>query len=207
VRFPLAQATPEVREELASYCADGTCECAEDVQWLEFKGPVPGFRQVNALEHGAGQKMKCSVTNSNVSRQVLRFAVSGRYVSTAVHELEYCIGCNGSCHGHAVLATYDGPTGRSLIVRDVLKPDASNALKAHMIEYALKTYGSPEEAAFVRERLAVELSERQLPMQGFFVENDTVYVDLDSFVFSCASGSFFPVPVPRGLLAPAFSAK
>ena len=39
-----------------------------------------------------------------------------------------------------------------------------------------------------------------------YVENGTVFVDLNSFALSCADGPFFPVPVPPALIGPAFAA-
>ena len=88
LHYPLSQVDEDRREEFASYCGKGPCECVEVVQYLDFKGPVPGFRQVNAVEHAAAQRVRCSVDNSDVHRQALQFAVSARFISTAFFELE-----------------------------------------------------------------------------------------------------------------------
>jgi hypothetical protein len=206
LHYPLSQVDEDRREEFASYCGKGPCECVEVVQYLDFKGPVPGFRQVNAVEHAAAQRVRCSVDNSDVHRQALQFAVSARFISTAFFELEYCHGCGGSCHGNTKLATYDAQTGRALAIGDWLKPGAVEALRQHMIQYVLKTYATEEDATYVRTQLAQELAARKIVDEGFYVENGTLYVDIDSFVLGCAGGSFYPVAVPRELIAPAFAA-
>src|SRR5262249_11182304 len=160
---------------------DGKCDCTEEVQFLEFKGPVPGFRQVNAFEHAAGAQAKCSIANSNVIREAVRFDVSDRLISTAIFELEYCRTCGGSCHGHTVLATYDGRTGVSLRIGDVLKPGAVRALREHMADYVAKTTvdkdaEGPSGREFTRARLGALLAQRSLIDEGLYVENGTVFV-------------------------------
>lgn len=195
----------ESEEDFKSSCSQGKCSCQEDVQHFDFKGPVPGFRQVNAAEMAAAAKTKCSIENSNVWRQARHFAVSKRFVSTGFFEMEYCHACNGSCHGAVALTTYDAQTGRVLTLRDALKADAVKALKRHMIDAALKTTATKDEGDYVRKQLGAELDQRPLLERGIYVENGTVYVDIDSFVFGCAGGSFLAVAVPRAMLTAAFA--
>ena len=203
--FPLASATG-VADDLTSSCPDGTCTCEESVQYFEFKGPVPGFRQVNAAERAAAKRMRCSIENSNVDRSAMMFAVSARLVSTAISELEYCHGCGGSCHGHTTLTTYDGKTGRVLQVRDALAPGAVDALRRHMIDYIVTDHAGEDSRASLGGILTNELATRGLLDEGIYAEHGALYVNLNSFALSCAEGSFHPVPVPRELIAPSFAA-
>jgi len=205
VLIPLAGAATE--EDYTDSCPDGKCECTEIVQYFDFKGPVPGFRQVNADEFARAAKAKCSVDNSNVTREARRFAVSDAFVSTAFYELEYCRTCGGSCHGRTTLSTFDAQTGRALVLRDVLRPDAVAPLRAHMANYAAKAYADEVDRPAQRGFLAQELAQRPLLDDGFFVEDGKVFVDLDSFAFGCAGGSFYPVPVPPAMLTSAAAAK
>ena len=206
VSFSLATADEDLREELGPSCPKGRCGCVEGVEYLDFKGPVPAFRQINAAERAIAAKAKCSIENANVMREVRRFAVSARLVSVAAFELEYCHTCGGSCHGRGVLATYDTKDGRALAVRDFLKADAVEALQRHMLEYVLQNYTEAVDREPERPRIAKELAARSRLDDGFFVEDGVVYVDLDSFVLGCAGGPFYPVPVPAELLTPAFAA-
>jgi hypothetical protein len=180
--------------------------CDERVQYFEFKGPLRGLRGVNASERAAAGRMRCSVENSDVAREALMFSISPHLVSTAVSELEYCRTCGGGCHGHTVLATYDGKTGRALRIADVLKPDAVEPLRRHIADYIAKTYVDEPGRDAYRQRLAQSLVERPFADDGVYAENGILYVNLDSFVLSCAEGSFFPVPIPKELIAPSFAA-
>lgn len=202
--FPLS---PDDEDYVGS-CEDGKCECDEDVQWLEFKGPVSGFAQVNAAERAASQKTKCSVDNANVMRHPMHYAVSPRVVSTAVFELEYCRTCGGSCHGATALATYNAKTGAAYRVRDVVKPNALTALRRHMVDAGLAAYLPKGQHASERKILVPEIERRGAGLldQGVYVENGKVYVDLDYFLNGCADGSFYPVALPAQLIAPAFAA-
>src|SRR5690242_14793662 len=92
--FPVSAAV-ESDEDLSAVCNGGVCTCNESIQYLEFKGPHPGFRQVNAAEHAASEKMKCAAENADVDRQITHFEVSTHLISTAADELEYCHGCGG----------------------------------------------------------------------------------------------------------------
>ena len=202
--FPVPQG--EDGDELRLICTDGKCECAEHVQFFEFKGPHRGFRAVNDLERSAANKTHCSLENAYVNRDALAFAVSAHLLSTAIAQLEYCHGCGGSCHGSTKLATYNADTGQALRVREILKPGTIDALRRHMIDFMVANYGSEEGRAGLRQRLTEDLSHHALSDQGVYAERGTLYVDLDSFALSCADGSFYPIPVPRDLIAPTVAA-
>src|SRR5262249_50509200 len=163
------------------------------VEYLEFKGPHPGFRQVNAAEHAAGTRQRCTVELADADRQIVRFEVSPNLVSIAAFELDYCHTCGGSCHGTTYLTTYDPPNRVALHVRDVLKPGAVDALRRHMIDFIIKTYGTPESEAYLHKQLPEELARRSLLDEGVYAERGRLYINLDSFVLGCADGSFHPI--------------
>jgi hypothetical protein len=202
--FPLSSASSDERAEYASSCVGGKCACDEDVQHFEFKGPMPGFRQVNAIERDAAARMKCSIGDSTVMRTAGMFSAFAGLISTAVYELEYCRTCGGSCHGRTVLATYAGRTGDRLLVRDAVKPDAVAALRQHVVDHFVATFVDQAERPRQREKLAADLAQRPFLDEGIYVENGTVYVNLDRFALSCADSSFYPVPVPAALLKETF---
>lgn len=195
-------------ESYVGSCEDGHCECDEDVQWLEFKGPVPGFAQVNAAEVASSKKTACSAENDNVMRHPMHYAVSRQTVSTAAFELEYCRTCGGSCHGSTALATYNSKTGTAYRVRDVVKPNSLAALQKHMVDAGLAAYQPKAQHASERKILVPEIKRRGKALldQGVYVENGKVYVDLDYFLNGCADGSFYPVALPAKLISPAFAA-
>lgn len=203
VFFPVPQG--DAGDELRLVCANGKCECAEHVQFFEFKGPHPGFARINDIERSAASKTHCSLENANVNRDTLAFSVSRSLVSTAIGELEYCHGCGGSCHGRTVLSTYDELDGRLLKVGVFLKPDRVQALREHMAEFISSKNG--EEAADrarLKARILADLAKRNLLDEGFYAERGTIYIDLASFALSCAEGSFHPVPVPPEMIQPFF---
>jgi len=182
----------------------GTCVCGEVIEHLDFKGPVPAFRDVNAAEmRAAAAATKCSVENSTVTRSIEHYLVSPHFISIAAFELEYCHTCGGSCHGTTVLSTYDATNGRPLRAGDVVRPDQVEALRRFMADdFAAKNFSDQERAG--RKKLLVdELARRPLKDAGIYVENGTVFVDLDSFVMGCADGSFHPIAVPAVMLTPA----
>lgn len=195
-------------ENYAGSCEDGKCECDEDVRWLEFKGPVPGFTQVNAAERAASKKTACSAENANVMRHPMQYAVARQTVSTAAFELEYCRTCGGSCHGATALATYNSKTGAAYRVRDVVKPNSLAALQKHMVDAGLAAYQPPGQHESERKILVPEIQRRGAALldQGVYVEKGKVYVDLDYFLNGCADGSFYPVALPAQLIAPSFAA-
>ncbi len=188
-------------------CAGGACVCGELIEHLDFKGPVPGFRDVNAAEvRAAAAATKCSMENSSVTRSIDHYAVSAHFISIAAFELEYCRSCGGSCHGTTVLSTYDATSGRALRVGDVVKPDQIEALRRFMADdFAAKNF-TEEGMASRKAMLVEELARRNLKDAGLYVEGQTVFVDLDSFAMSCADGSFYPIAVPATLLTPAIAA-
>lgn len=195
-------------EDYAGSCEDGKCECDEDVQWLEFKGPVAGFAQVNAAEREASKKTACSAENANVMRHPMHYAVSRQTVSTAAFELEYCRTCGGSCHGATALATYNAKTGASYRLRDVVKPNSLVALQKHVVDAGLAAYLPKGQHSSERKILVPEIERRGAALldQGVYVENGKAYVDLDYFLNGCADGSFYPIALPAQLIAPAFAA-
>jgi len=205
VTYPLS-AAKDLDEDLTSSCPGGKCGCDEHVQYFDFKGPVPGFRQVNAFEMRAAAGAKCSIENSNVAREAMHFAVSAHFISTATYQLEYCHGCGGSCHGTTVLATYDAQSGKALHLRDILKAGAGDALASQLADDFVQSSVDAPERAWTRAQLVKELSARPLLDEGFYVENGRVYANLDSFATSCAAGSFFPVPVRADMIDPAVAA-
>src|SRR6185436_19564589 len=198
--FPVPQG--EAGEELRTICTNGKCECAEHVQFFEFKGPHPGFRQVNDIERSAASKTHCSLENANVNRDTLAFAVSRSLISTAISQLEYCHGCGGSCHGSTTLATYDELDGRLLHVGDFLKPGAAEALRRAMIDFMIAKHAGEQDATSLHQRLTQDLAKRTLLDEGVYAERSTLYVNLNSFALSCADGSFHPIPIPPALIKP-----
>ena len=187
-------------------CPGGKCVCDEAVQHLDFKGPVPGFAQANAGEWRAAQAMKCSAQNSNVSRDILRFAVTKAAVSTAVFELEYCHGCGGSCHGRAVLAAYDARNGAPIVLRDAVDATQLSALKARLAkDFVTKNFDAAG-AKFGMEEVSRDLASLTLD-SGLYVEGANVFVNIDTFALSCAEGPFHPVEIPAQFLRPGFRAR
>ncbi len=203
--FPLLG--DETEEEFKASCVDGKCDCHEDVEHFDFKGPVPGFRQVNAAEAAAAAKTKCSIENSNVWRQARHFSLSPAFISTAFFVLEYCHSCGGSCHGAMALATYDANTGGVLRLRDALRADAVQALQRHMINAAIGGVAqTAAEKKYLAKQLMSEFGAGQFLERGIYVESGAVYVDIDSFaVLGCAGGSFYPVAVPPAMLRAEFA--
>lgn len=201
--FPLP---PDYSEEsdFANDCPGGKCVCGEFVQHLDFKGPVPGFRQVNEDEQRAAAARACSVENTHVRRDVNRFAVTKRTVSIAIGDVELCVGCGGSCHGHTALKSYDAKTGAALTLRDAIAPQKLEALRKRLGE------------DFVAANFDKSLRERQGEFSGedftsavtldagLYVEPGGVFVNLDTFPLGCADGSFHPVRIPRTFLTRAF---
>ena len=187
-------------------CPRGKCACAELVERLDFKGPVPGFRQVNEAEWRASAAMKCSVENSSVSRQVLRFAVTKNFISTAVRELEYCHGCGGSCHGNGKLSAYDARSGGIVKLADAVDAGKLSDLKTRLIENFVAAH--VDEAREATAKLVREdLDRSNFLEKGLYVEPSRVFVDLDTFALGCADGSFHPVEIPPEFLTPAFRAR
>lgn len=203
--YPLPADSAE--SDLADACRDGKCVCRAFVQHLDFKGPVPGFRQVNEDELRAAAAQTCSAENAHVGRDIVRFAVTRRTVSIAIEELEYCVGCGGSCHGHTALKAYDAKTGATLTLRDAIAPQKLEALRKRLGE------------DFVAANFDKSLRERQGKFSGedftsmvtldagLYVEPGGVFVNLDTFALGCANGSFHPMRIPRAFLTPAFRAR
>lgn len=205
VTFPLS-AAEDLDQDLMSSCPGGKCACDERVQHIDFKGPVPGFRQVNEFEMRAAASAKCSIENSSVVREAMHFALSVHFISTAIFQLEYCHGCGGSCHGTTVLATYNAQSGKALRLRDVLKPGAGSALASQLAADFVLAHTEVTDRERTRAGLIKELSARWLLDEGFYVERGVVYANLDSFVMGCADGSFYPVAVRADMIDPAFAA-
>lgn len=184
-------------------CPEGKCVCKEVVQHFDFKGPVPGFRAVNEAEARAAAAMTCSTASNGVWRTAAKFSVTAQTVSTAIFELDDCRGCNGSCHGKMQLSSYDGQTGARLVLADAVNPALLPALKARLIEMFVAANAGPDDKAFMRQQLADDLN-RDFAQDGVYVEKGAVFIDLNTFVLSCADGSFHPLAIPVEFLRPAF---
>ena len=187
-------------------CPEGKCVCKEVVQHFDFKGPVPGFRAVNDEEGRAAAATTCTTASNSVLRAALKFSVTARTVSTAIYELDDCRGCNGSCHGAVRLSSFDATTGARLVLADAVAPQLLPALKARLIETFVAANAGADDKAFMRKQLADDLN-RDFARDGVYVEKGVVFVDLNTFVLSCAEGSFHPVAVPVEFLTPGFRAR
>lgn len=192
---------------LAAACPDGKCVCREAVQHLDFKGPVPGFRQVNEDEMRAAAARTCSAANALVRRDVVRFAVTKRAVSIAVDELEYCHGCGGSCHGNTALKAYDAKTGATLTLRDAVAASNLGALRARLLNDFVTANFNESARHEQRKRLSDAFARAITLDAGLYVEPGSVFVNLDTFALGCADGSFHPVRIPREFLTRAFRAR
>lgn len=201
--FPLPK---ESDGELDDYCPGGKCVCDEAVQYLDFKGPVPGFAQANAAERREAAAMKCSAGNSTVSRDVLRFAVTKAAVSTATFALEYCHGCGGSCHGAAVLAAYDARSGALITLRDAVDPAQFGALKARLVSDFVQKNFEPDGRSYGMQQVGQDIAGLTLD-SGLYLEPGRAFVNIDTFALSCAAGPFHPVEIPAAFLKPAFRAR
>lgn len=206
VTFPLGAAADDIREEYATSCSGGKCVCNELVQYFDFKGPVPGFRQVNEVERSTARRTKCSIENSTVTREASHFAVSKVFVSTAVFELEYCRTCGGSCHGRTTLATHDAKTGKSLTVGDAITSEQLKRWKARLVQSTRTPAPSPEFVNRIAKTVGA-LSRPGFRLGGIYVENGVAYVNLDTFLLSCADGSFFPLAIPAEFVTPSFATR
>jgi hypothetical protein len=188
-------------------CPESKCRCQEHVEHFDFKGPVPGFRAVNEAEFRAADGMRCSAENVSVTRFAERFAVTKRSVSTAISEVEYCRGCGGSCHGRTRLSAHDAKTGVRLTLADAVEPNRIEALKDRLIEDFLAANPGVGDRAALRTNLAGDLARRNLAEDGLYVEDASVFLNLDTFAPGCAEGSFHPVAIPRTFLKPDFLAR
>lgn len=188
-------------------CPKGKCVCDELVQHLDFKGPIPAFRQVNAAEQRGAAATKCAVANANVDRTVTRFEVTPTVVSTAIYELEYCHGCGGSCHGHTTLSAYDAKTGAKLTLRDAIDPGTLETVRARLVDDFVAANFDESQRDHERKLLNEELAQRPLLDEGLYVEPGKVFFNLSMFALGCVTGSFHPVVIPPELLTPAFRAR
>jgi hypothetical protein len=86
------------------------------------------------------------------------------------------------------------------------EPDQVEALRRFMADdFAAKNFGDEDRAGGRKKLLVEELARRPLKDAGIYVENGTVFVDLDSFAMGCAGGSFHPIAVPVVMLTPAIA--
>ncbi|MBP6013755.1 MAG: hypothetical protein KBA31_16125 [Alphaproteobacteria bacterium] len=187
-------------------CPDGKCVCKEVVQHFDFKGPVPGFRAVNDEEGRAAAATTCTTASNSVLRAAVKFSVTAQTVSTVIYELDDCRGCNGSCHGAVRLSSFDAKTGARLVLADAVVPQLLPALKARLIETFVAANAGADDKAFMRKQLANDLN-RDFAQDGVYVESGAVFVNLNTWVLSCAEGSFHPMAIPVAFLSPGFRAR
>lgn len=185
-------------------CKGGLCACREFVQHFDFKGPVPGFRAVNEAEWRAADAARCTAEFSDVVREATHYAVSRKFVSTAIYERRYCQDCGGSCHGRTALATYDATTGAVLRVRDAVPRARWPELKQRLIEDFTAAHFAAPDRAREAARIAASLDARNIGEDGLFVERGKIYINLDLFALSCADGSFYPLEIPNRFLKPQY---
>lgn len=198
---------PPGESDVADACPNGKCVCREHVQHLDFKGPMPGFRQVNEDEQRASAARTCSPENAYVRRGVDRFAVTRRTVSIAIDEIEYCVGCGGSCHGRTALKSYDAKTGATLTLRDAIAPRKLETLRARLGEDFLAKYVDDRAREHQREFPSEDFARMVTLDADIYVEPGSVFVNLETFALGCAEGSFHPMQVPREFLTRAFRSR
>ena len=203
--FPIPPS--EDRPDLDATCPNARCVCDKFVEHLDFKGPIPAFREVNAAERRSAAAMTCTMEDMYVHRTVERFEVTKSVVSTAVHELQYCHGCGGSCHGGTILSAYDAKTGAKLTLRDAIDPGTLEAVRARLVDDFVAANFEESKRDHKRKMLNEELAQRRLLDEGLYVEPGKVFFNLSTFALGCVSGSFHPVVIPPELLTPAFRAR
>ena len=182
-----------MRDSSGHHVYSRTCHCEATVQYVRLEGREAGLATINAIERRDANGYTCSPDMASVARRVIAVSTSPDRVSIVTHTLMYCQGCGGSCHGNFELATYDARSGARVVVRDVVRADDLDALPDTLAGLFVARYGSDVDT---RRRVRHAFATPDVGQAGVYVESDKTWVNVDDFVFGCAPGNFFPVPIP-----------
>jgi hypothetical protein len=201
-------------------CKNGTVECEEEIQYVQFqmlKNVAPSAKEnierVNKEQRQIIEEHHCK-SNSAIVRFTPRY-IYAHYplISIIYHNLDYCLGCGGSCHSHDVVYTYnientfDGP----LTMESILRREDYRRLKIILLKKLKERLALTKE----QEQLWDQIHQKQVSdsldkdfwQNGFFLEKGKIMVNIDGYFKSCADGSFNPVEIPQEFLRSEFVEK
>jgi hypothetical protein len=170
---------------------------------------APTLAAVNADLKSEATSYTCGPENAIVKFKTERIYAHGPLLSVVAFALNYPQGAAGGCHGDYLVETFDlTQSSHRLNFKDVIQMKRYADLKK-MLLLQLKADHAQEFDNFDSSDQAKEwdhvLKQASLllddaPNGSFFIEKGAVWINLPSFLFSCASGNFNPVRVPDNFL-------
>lgn len=193
--YPITVAAEDQYGDLTHYCVDQKCTCEESVKYVVVAGNGKGVYAINTRERENSELyQRCNFDYAYIQREPRYIYTSSKVVSTAIYELVFGRTSNGSCHGGIKLTTYDVNSGKPYLLGDVISKKDLAKLKAELsATFAAK-----------HSTTAKNIADTITDQSGIYIENNNIYVNLDSFILGCADGSFFPIPIPQNLILPEF---
>lgn len=170
--------------------------CESDVRYPVLTGTDEHIKHVNKAFLNLAEGSRCSsyYTVATLSPEVIE--QSGTIISVLFHQMLYPWGGNGSCHGRWVPMVFDLQSGQQLSLKDVLDETDYPAVRKYVLS-ELESFSIDDRKidSYMLSDMAIRL-DKELTGFGFYIQNGHVYIELNSFLLSCADGNHLPVRLP-----------
>ncbi len=166
----------------------GKLTCDADISKVVIAGAAPSIDRINRTVRDLAEQARCTHDQDIAAFEPRVNYISTDVVSISVAETSYGKGANGSCHTHYEHLNFDLIRGAQYRLPDILRSDAFPKIRQDIL------------AAFrndpdMNQEPLASLLDHEFWSMGFFVKDHKLYVDLGSYLKSCADGPFFPVEI------------
>ena len=182
--------------------------CEQDVKAVTVEGTSAGIQKINDREKRVAKSFQCTKNHAYVWRTIEGVSTTAFFVSLATHELVYGQSAGGSCHGRYTLTTFKTSSGEPIILADIINDNSEHALAEALADDFITRYGKdqegksrpPGELQTLKEQVLNFLIQKGFSTLGVFAQKGEVWVNIGTFMFSCAEGNLFPVKVPNSFI-------
>ena len=166
----------------------GKLTCDADVSTVVIAGTASGIDRINRTVRDLAEQARCTHDQDIAAFEPRVNYISTDVVSISVAETSYGKGANGSCHTHYEYLNFDLIRGAQCRLPDILRSDAFPKIRQDILAAFRNDPGMNQESL-------ASLLDHQFWSMGFFVKDHKLYVDLGSYLKSCADGPFFPAEI------------
>jgi hypothetical protein len=172
---------------------NGKYDCDSDVKFIQIRYQSPFRDYINQRLKMGAEAARCQedIDESYVSPTVT-FS-SPQLISVQYEITRLSTGGNGSCHTQYKYLTFDLQTGKEYKPADLLRAADFPKIKNDIIDFFKS-----------QENLSLELLESHLDDDfwalDIYLDNGSLYIDMNDYLRSCADGPHFPFPISRKYL-------
>lgn len=199
IKFPISAADRRILIDdgytIAEKQHDVSCQADVKAVALDER-QFPGSRRLNDLILKQAQAAACAKEFREAKFIPESIVLENNLISILFYRLQYPAGGNGSCHGGWQTVTADVRGGYVYMLSDLLDDKQLSAFYVYMSE-KLSQLGEPDSRPSTKSiDLIIEELKNNPDKFGFYLQQGKLFLEVNSFLLSCAEGNHFPVEIP-----------